>query len=466
MGIIKLSAKEIREKVLNKEITCEEVVKAFIEQIEKNKEYNAVVEVYADAVEYAKAIDKQIQSGVVGKLAGVPVIVKDNILVEGKTSSCGSNMLKHFTPHYGSTAVAKMQKEGAIIVARANMDEFAIGSTTENSAYGATLNPIKSERVADGSACAVALDMCPIALAGEVGAASYCGVYGFKPTYGRVSRYGTVGYSSSLDQVGIYAKSIEDIAIMLEVISGHDAKDCISAKREVEEYSKDLSFNVNATVGIVSEISEMMKGLDCEENTKQFIDLLKKNNIKTIDVSIKDAQLSLPTYFTVTSAEVSSNLARYDGVKYTTRSENARNLEEIYKMTRSEAFNKDTKRRIMFGNFVISTGNYDKYYRKAKSIQDNITSQMEQVFESCDFVVMPTTCGEAYEIGKKDKDFMGAYKEEIFTILPILTGVCAISIPFGKGKNGLPLGVQIVSKKFNEANILKFAKYLEGVLGE
>ena len=466
MGIIKLSAKEIREKVLNKEITCEEVVKLFVEQIEKNKEYNAVLEVYADAVDYAKEIDKQIQNGVIGKLAGVPVIVKDNILVEGKTSSCGSNMLKHFVPHYGSTAVAKIQKEGAIIIARANSDEFAIGSTTENSAYGVTHNPINAERVADGSACAVALNMCPVALAGEVGAASYCGVYGLKPTYGRVSRFGTVGYSSSFDQVGIYAKHVEDMAIVLEVISGCDAKDCISSKREVEEYSKDLSFNTNVTVGVISEVSEMIKGLDCEDNTKQFIELLNKNNIKTIDVSVKDAKLSLPTYFTVTSAEVSSNLARYDGVKYTTRSENAKNLEEIYKMTRTESFNKDTKRRIMFGNFVISTGNYDKYYRKAKSIQDNIASQMEQALESCDFIVMPTTCGEAYEIGKKDKDFMNAYKEEMFTILPILTGVCAISVPFGKGKNGLPLGVQIVSKKFNEASILKFAKYLEGVLGE
>lgn len=466
MDIIKLSAKEIKEKVLNKEITCEQVVKAFIEQIENNKEYNAVLEVYSDAVEHAKEIDKQIQNGVVGKLAGVPVIVKDNILVEGKTSSCGSNFLKHFVPHYNSTVASKIQSEGAIIIGRANMDEFAIGSTTENSAYGVTLNPANKERVADGSACAVALNMCPIALGGEIGAASNCGVYGLKPTYGRVSRFGTVGYSSSLDQVGIYAKNVEDVAIMLEVIAGRDVKDCISYNEKVDEYSQDLSFDGKATVGLVKEVVEMMKGLDCEENTNKFVSMLKENNIKTIDVSIKDAHLSMPAYYTITSAEVASNLARYDGVKYTTRSENAKNLEEIYKMSRSEAFNKDTKRRIMFGNFVISSGRYDLYYRKAKSIQDNITNQMEKALECCDFIVLPTTKGEAYGIGTKDKDFMKAYSEDAFTILPLLTGVCAISIPFGKGKTGLPLGIQIVSKKFNETGILKFAKYLEGVLGK
>ena len=466
MEIVKLSAIEIRQKVLNKELTCVEVVKAFIDQINSNKKYNAVLEVYSDALDYAKEIDKQIQSGTVGKLAGVPVIVKDNILVEGKTSSCGSNMLKNFVPHYCSTAVSKIQKEGAIIIARANMDEFAIGTTTENSAYGATLNPISEDRVADGSACAVALDMCPIALAGEVGGASYCGIYGLKPTYGRVSRFGVVGYSSSLDQIGIYGKKVEDIALMLEVIAGCDAKDCISSKKAVDEYSKDLTLSGDVTIGIPSEVAEMMKGMDCEQNTNQFISILKQNNIKTVDVSIKDAKLSLPAYYTVTSAEVASNLARYDGVKYTTRSEKAKNLEEIYKLSRSECFNKDTKRRIMFGNLVISSGHYDLYYRKAKSIQDNITSQMDKALESCDFIVMPTTCGQAYKVGKKDNDFMAAYKEEMFTILPILTGVCAMSIPFGKGKDGLPLGIQIVSKKFNEAGILKFAKYLEGVLGK
>lgn len=467
MEIVKLSAKSIREKILNKEITCVEVVKAFIEQIEKNKQYNAVLEVYSDAVDYAKEIDKQISAGATGKLAGVPVIVKDNILVEGKTSSCGSKMLKHFVPHYSATVVKKILSEGAIIIGRANMDEFAVGTTTENSAFGVTHNPENMDRVADGSACAVALDMCPIALGGEIGPASFCGVYGLKSTYGRISRFGTVGYSSSLDQVGIYSKSVEDIALMLEVIAGMDGSDCISSKAPVEEYSKDLTLDIkDITVGVPIEVVEMMKGMECEENTNKFIALLKENDIRTIDVSIKDAKLSMPTYFTVTSAEVASNLARYDGVKYTTRSEKAKNLEEIYVFSRSEALNKDTKRRIMFGNFVISTGHYDLYYRKAKSIQDNISSQMEEALEKCDFIVLPTTIGEAYEIGKKESDFMNAYREEMFTILPNLTGVCSLTVPFGKGKTGLPLGIQIVSKKFNEANVLKFAKYLEGVLGK
>ena len=467
MEIVKLSAKSIREKVLNKEITCEEVVKAFIEQIEKNKEYNAILEVYSDAVDYAKEIDKQISAGAKGKLAGVPVIVKDNILVEGKTGSCGSKLLKHFVPHYSATVVKKIQSEGAIIIARANMDEFAVGVTTENSSFGATHNSLNKDRVADGSACAVALNMCPVALAGEMASASFSGIYGFKPSYGRVSRFGTVGYTSSLDQVGIYSKSVEDIALMLEVIAGADGSDVITEKIAVEEYSKDLNFNVkDITVGVPFEVVEMMKGMECEENTNQFIALLKENNIKTVDVSIKDAKLSMPTYYTISSAEVASNLARYDGVKYTTRSEKAKNLEEIYVFSRTEGFNADTKRRIMFGNLVISTGHYDLYYRKAKSIQDNITTQMEEALDKCDFIVLPTTIGEAYEIGKKEKDFMSAYKEEMFTILTNLTGVCGITIPFGKGKNGLPLGVQIVSKKFNEANVLKFAKYLEGVLGK
>ena len=476
MEIIILSAKQIREKLLAKEITSEQAVKAFIEQIKKNEKYNAVLEIFEDSIELAKEMDAKIANGFNGKLAGVPIIIKDNILYKGKICSCSSKFLKDYVAQYNSTVVEKMLSEGAVIIGRANMDEFAMGSSTENSAFGVTHNPIDFNRVpggsSGGSACAVALDMCPISLGTETGGsvrqpASYCGLVGLKPTYGRISRYGVVAFASSLDQVGIFSKNVEDNALMLEILAGNDKNDSTSSNAEVPAYSEDLSIDITKVkVGVPKEIKKMIKGMPCEQNMLKFIDELKKNNVNIVETSIKDIELSLPIYYIIAPAEATSNLARFDGVKYTTRNQDAKNLQDIYKESRSEGFGKEVKRRIMLGNYVLSSGFFDAYYKKAKAIQGELIRQFEEAFKECDFIILPTTTGEAYLIGSKSKNPVDTYKEDVFTATANIAGVPALSIPFGKGENGLPLGIQIMGKKFDEHNIYKFAKFIEDKIGE
>ncbi len=475
MDILKLSAKEIREKILSKELTCEQVVSSFIEQIKKNERYNAVLEVFDDSIEKAKEMDRKIANGFTGKLAGVPVIIKDNILYKGKICSCSSKFLKDYVAQYDATVVEKMLSHGAIIIGRANMDEFAMGSSTENSAFGVTHNPIDFDRVpggsSGGSACAVALDMCPIALGTETGGsvrqpASYCGIYGLKPSYGRISRYGVVAFASSLDQVGIFSKNVLDNALMLEVLAGQDEHDSTSARVDVDDYSCELNLEpTEIKVGVPKEIVEMIKGMPCEQNMHNFIDMLKSQKIEVVETSIKDIELGLPTYYIIAPAEATSNLERFDGVKYTTRSASASNLQEIYKESRSEGFGKEVKRRIMLGNYVLSSGYYDAYYKKAKAIQGELINQFDKAFDDCDIIIMPTTIGEAFKIGSKSQNPVDTYKEDIFTVTANIAGLPSLSIPFGKGENGLPLGIQIISKKFNEKTIYKLAKFLEDKIG-
>ena len=476
MDIIKLSAIEIREKIKQKELTCEQVVKAFLDRIKSKQQYNAVLEVFEDAIEIAKAIDKKIETGFDGKLAGVPILIKDNILYKGKIASCGSKFLKDYVSQYTATAVDRLIKEGAIIIGRTNMDEFGMGSSTENSAFGVTHNPLDFDRVAGGSsggsACAVALDLCPIALGTDTGGssrqpASYCGIYGFKPTYGRISRYGIVAYGSSLDQVGILAKTVEDTALLLEVMAGEDEHDGTSAKETVEEYSKDLTLDISKLkVGLPKEVLEMVKGMECEKNMLEFIKFLKSNGAQLVDVSIKNSEHTLSTYYILAWAEATSNLSRFDGVKYTSRSESAKNLQEIYKKSRSEGFGKEVKRRIMLGNYVLSSGYFDAYYKKAKALQGELIAQFENALKDCDLIVMPTTLGEAYKIGSKSSDPVDTYKEDVFTVTANVVGLPSMSIPFGKGQTGLPLGMQLMGKKFEESKIFKLAKFVKEKLGE
>ena len=475
MSIVKLTAKQIIEKIQTKQLTCVQVVSAFIDQIKQNEKYNAVLEVFADAIDKAREMDAKIANGFNGKLAGVPVIIKDNILYSGKICSCSSKFLKDYVAQYNSTVVEKMLSEGAIIIGRANMDEFAMGSATENSAFGITHNPINFDRVpggsSGGSACAVALDMCPIALGTDTGGsvrqpASYCGIYGLKPTYGRISRYGIVAYGSSLDQVGVFSKNIEDNALMLEVLAGQDIHDGTTARVAVDDYTQNLAGDVTKLkIGIPTEIIEMTKGSASEKNVQDFIKLLNDNNIETVDVSIKNSKLTLSTYYIIAWAEATSNLARFDGVKYTSRSDSAKNLQEIYKQSRSEGFGKEVKRRIMLGNYVLSSGFYDAYYKKAKAIQGLLINEFNQAFEKCDLIIMPTALGEAFEIGSKSNP-IDAYKEDVFTITANVVGLPSLSVPFGKGETGMPLGMQIMGKKFDESTIYKLAKFVEDKMGE
>lgn len=476
MEILKLSGIEIRNKILSKELTCEKVVQTFINQINAHKEYNAVLEVFDDALQLARELDQKVANGFCGKLAGIPIIIKDNILYEGKLCTCGSKFLKDYVAQYNSTVVKRMLNEGAVIIGRANMDEFAMGSSTENSAFGVTHNPTDFERVSGGSsggsACAVALNMCPISLGTETGGsvrqpASYCGIYGLKPTYGRISRYGVVAYASSLDQVGVFSKNVEDNALMLEVLSGEDNNDETSAKVVVDEYSKNLDLDIkNIKIGVPTEILELIKGMPCEKNLLSFIDYLKGLGANIVNVSVKNIELGLPTYYIIAPAEATSNLARFDGVKYTTRDMEAKNIHEILKNSRSEGFGKEVKRRIMMGNYVLSSGYFDAYYNKAKRVQGEIIKQFNNAFNECDLILLPTTVGEAFKIGSKSGNPIEVYKEDIFTVTANIAGLPAMNIPYGKGENNMPLGLQVMAKKFDELTIYKFAKFIQDKMGE
>ena len=475
MEIIKLSALEIREKILSGELSSQEVTTAFIDQINKNQKYNAVLEVFDDAILQAKTMDEKIKNGFKGKLAGVPIIIKDNILYEGKICSCGSEFLKDYVAQYNATVIDKLLQAGAVIIARANMDEFAMGSSTENSAFGITHNPLDFDRVpggsSGGSSAAVALDMCPIALGTETGGsvrqpASYCGIYGLKPSYGRISRYGVVAFASSLDQVGIFSKNVYDNALMLEVLAGEDKNDMTCAKVPVDDYTDGDWSCKKIKVGLPKEILNLAKGLPCEENLKNFVKWLKSKEIEIVDISLPNIDIALPVYYIIAPAEATSNLARFDGVKYTSRAKNAKNLDEIYKMSRSEGFGKEVKRRIMLGNYVLSSGYYDAYYKKAKRIQGELIKQFNRAFESCDIIIMPTTLAEAYKIGSKSDNPVDTYKEDIFTVTANIVGIPSLSIPFGKGEHGMPLGVQLMARKFNEKTIYNLAKFLEEERGE
>lgn len=471
MRVIDLSAVEIRDKILNKELTAVQVVEEFLSRIEDTKEYNAVLEVFADSIDRAKEIDVKIENGFKGKLAGVPVIIKDNILYEGKISSCSSKILENYVAPYNSTVVERMLREGAIIIGRANMDEFAMGSSTENSAFGTTHNPIDFDRVAGGSsggsACAVALNMCPIALGTETGGSvrqpsSYCGLYGIKPSYGRISRYGVVAYASSFDQVGVFTRDVRDNALMLEVLAGEDIHDETSAKVKVDNYSEDLGLDIkDLKIGVPKEILNMVDGLDSEKNYKEFIEWIKSLGANVVEVSIKNLDLSLATYYILAWAEATSNLSRFDGVKYTYRNMDAKNLQDIYKKSRSEGFGKEVKRRIMLGNYVLSSGYYDAYYKKAKAVQGLLIDGFNDAFKECDIIIMPTTVGVAYKIGSKPSDPVETYKEDIFTVTANIVGIPSMNIPYGKGEDNMPLGIQLMAKKFDELNIYKLAKFIE-----
>lgn len=473
LDILNLSALEIKEQIKKGNLTCEQVVKAFVNRINETQKYNAVLEVFSDAIANAKIMDEKIKNGFTGKLAGVPVIIKDNILYAGKICSCGSNFLKDYVAQYDSTVVKKMMDEGAVVIARANMDEFAMGSSTENSAFCVTHNPLDFERVAGGSsggsACAVALNLCPVALGTETGGsvrqpASYCGIYGLKPTYGRISRYGVVAFASSLDQVGVFSKTLEDNALLLQAIAGHDENDETSSKTQVDDYLKEMeTLSPAIIVGVPKEILKMIKGLECEKNYLSFIETLKANGITVREVSIKDIELGLSTYYILAPAEAASNLARFDGVKYTSRDEHAKNLQEIYKFSRSSGFGKEVKRRIMLGNYVLSSGYYDAYYKKAKAVQGLLVDEYDRAFSECDVIVMPSALGEAFKIGSKPSDPVETYKEDIFTVTANIVGIPSLSVPYGVGQNGLPLGIQIMSKKFNEKTIFSFAKLIEKI---
>ena len=468
MDILDLSVIELAEKIKTQEVTSEQVVETYIKQIELNKKLNAVIEVFEDAKQKAKEIDEKIKNGgQVGRLAGVPILIKDNILYEGKIASCASKFLSEYKAQYTSTVVNKLLNEDAVILGRTNMDEFAMGSSTEKSYYGPTLNALDETRVpggsSGGSASAVGARLAPCALGTDTGGSirqpsSYNGTVGIKPTYGKVSRYGVIAFASSLDQVGPITKNVKDNALLLEILAGQDIHDETTLRKEVPCYLNQITGSIKGVrIGVCKEIMKLIKD---KAQFQSIVDWFKQQGAEIVEVEIPSIELCLPIYYILAPAEATSNLGRYDGVKYSRRSENATNVNEIYKMSRSEGFGEEVKRRIMLGNFVLSSGYFDAYYNKAKMLQQKVKEEFTEAFKKCDVIITPTTYGEAFKLGEIT-DPVQMYLEDIFTISANIASIPAISIPCGKGPNNMPLGLQILADTNEEGKIYNVADYFE-----
>ncbi len=478
MDILGMTAVSLGVAIKNKEVTVREAVKAALGRIgEKEKEYHCFVTVDGEgALGKADEVQKRIDEGeLTGPLAGVPVAIKDNMCTEGLLTTCASKILGNFIPAFSSEAVRNLQKAGAVILGKTNMDEFAMGSTTETSAFGATKNPWNPAYVpggsSGGSAAAVAAGECFYALGSDTGGsirqpASFCGVVGLKPTYGTVSRYGLIAYGSSLDQIGPLCKDVTDCAAVMEVIASHDPKDSTSIER------KDLDF----TCALVDDVKGMRigiprdyfwEGLDGEVK-KAVLTAAKVLEDKGAIVGEFDLSLveyAVPAYYTIAAAEASSNLERFDGIKYGYRAKDYKGLHDMYKKTRSEGFGAEVKRRIMLGSFVLSSGYYDAYYLKALKVKALIKKAFDQAFSDYDVILGPVAPTTAPKLGESLADPIKMYLGDIYTISANLAGLPGISIPCGLDKKGLPIGLQLIGDCFNEKKLIRTAYAYEQARG-
>ncbi len=470
-----LSMSEIIKLIQSKKLSSYELTKFYIDKIKETADYNAVLEVFDDSLEIAKQKDELSRQNVtLPILHGVPILIKDNISYKGHKLTCASKFLEGYVSPYSATVIQKLVDSGAVIIGRTNMDEFAMGGSTENSAYGITKNALDKTRVpggsSGGSATAMALGLSAITLGTDTGGsirqpASFNGVVGLKPTYGRVSRYGLVAFASSLDQIGPIAKTVEDSAILLNVIAGADSKDSTSNKQKANQnvdFTALLGEDIKGkALGIPKEIMNLIKKTKYEAKYNALFKLLTDKGAIIREVSIPHYELSLPVYYVLAPAEASSNLGRFDGIKYTKANPDTYKVNEILTRSRTEYFGEEVKRRIMTGNFVLSSGYFDAYYKKAKRIKDLIKKEATDALNYVDALIMPTTFGEAFKIGEKSKDPISMYAEDMFTIFSNLTETPSISVPFAKGENGLPLGLQIIGKHFDEQKLLSIANFIE-----
>lgn len=465
------SIRQLHTDLSSGKTTCLQLVEQAITAIEQKKQLNAFLEVFTDsAMAQAKLVDEKIAAKKSGKLAGVIIGLKDNICYKGHKVSASSKILEGFESLYSSTVVERLLAEDAIIIGRLNCDEFAMGSSNENSAYGKVLNPVNEKMVpggsSGGSAAAVAANLCHATFGSDTGGsirqpASFTGTVGFKPTYGRVSRWGLIAYASSFDQIGPITKTVEDAALLMEIIAGKDEYDTTASQKEVEKYTASLSEKKPYKIAYLKECIDS-PGLDPEvkQHTLSALEKLKQNGHTVGAVDFPYLEFLVPTYYVLTTAEASSNLSRFDGVHFGYRSPNATDLESTYKKTRSEGFGKEVKRRIMLGTFVLSAGYYDAYYSKAQKVRNKIRQKTREILNEYDFIVTPSTPGTAFEFGKNSADPIKMYLEDIFTVQANIVGCPAISVPNGMHSNGLPIGLQIMGRDFEEGNLLNIAKQI------
>ncbi|MBL0309549.1 MAG: Asp-tRNA(Asn)/Glu-tRNA(Gln) amidotransferase subunit GatA [Bacteroidetes bacterium] len=464
--------KHIQEQLKSGAQSCEGLVQSYLQKIEANHHLNAFLEVFAEeASQRALYLDRKLKEGKApGKLFGLVIAIKDNICYKDHRVSAGSKILENFTSIYSATVVERLLAEDAIIIGRTNCDEFAMGSSNENSAYGNVLNAIDNNRVpggsSGGSAVAVQAGLCHASLGSDTGGsirqpASFCGLVGLKPTYGRVSRYGLIAYASSFDQIGPFTTNVEDAALITEVISGKDEHDATSSSQKVPAYSSELKFEKKARIAVFPTVMKS-EGLNREvlHATEELIRHLKEDGHTVEEAAFDMLDYLIATYYVLSTAEASSNLARYDGLRYGYRSKNAKELETVYRKSRTEGFGKEVKNRIMLGTFVLSSGYYDAYYSRAQKVRRILSEKLQMLFQQYDFILLPTCPTVAFKFGERTDNPVEMYLADIFTVLANLTGVPAISLPVAEAKNGLPIGVQLMANKFRETELFGFSETL------
>lgn len=463
----------LSEMLSKKEISSVELTEKYISAIEKdNKKYNAYVSTTFDkAVENAKAADEMISKGNATALTGIPMTLKDNICSDGDLTTCASKILTGFRPYYDATVWSKLKSQGAVMLGKTNMDEFAMGSTSETSVYGAPLNPRNVNHVTGGSsgggAAAVCSNLAPYALGSDTGGsvrqpASFCGIVGLKPTYGAVSRYGLIAYGSSLDQIGVMANSVKDTAVVFDAISGVDPHDQTSVDFDFGNIAESLE-GVDVKGLKIGIAKEYFDGINSEikDAIDSAVKFFEDNGAEIIDISLPVLQQALPVYYIIACAEASSNLGRYDGIRYGYRPESFNDVEEMILKTRTEGFGDEVKRRIMLGTYVLSSGYYDAYYKKACLLRENLIADFDEIFNTCDILIAPTAPNTAFPLNYKGASPVDMYLSDIATVPVNITGVPAISVPIKNDSNGLPIGMQIIGKKFSEKTIMQAAYFYE-----
>ena len=464
-----LTVSQAYEQLRKREFSSVELTEAILRRIDETDEkVHAYITLCREtALEQAKAADQRLLQGAgVDPFLGIPIAIKDNCLTHGVRTTCASKILDNFIPPYDATAVARLRSAGSVFAGKTNLDEFAMGSSTENSAFVTTRNPWSLEHVpggsSGGSAAAVAADQCLAALGTDTGGsirqpAAYCGIVGLKPTYGRVSRYGIIAFASSMDQVGPLTKNVRDCALMLEVIAGHDFADSTSVKLTVPRYSAALTGDIcGVRVGVPKEYFVAGMQPAVEEAVRQGIRQLQSSGARIEEISLPHTEYAVAAYYIVATAEASSNLARYDGMRFGHRAP-ANDLIDTYTQTREEGFGAEVKRRIMLGTYALSAGYYDAYYLKAQQVRALITKDFERAFEVCDAIVTPTAPTTAFKLGEKTGDPLQMYLSDIYTLSVNLAGLPALSLPCGLDADGLPIGMQIIGKHFDETTVLRLA---------
>lgn len=478
MELYTKTALELSSMIQKKECSCEEILNSVLSRISDcDDKLGAYITVSDKALEQARKTDKLISKGECRSIfMGIPLAVKDNISTKGIRTTCSSKILENYTPVFSATAIEKAEQAGMIILGKTNMDEFAMGSSTENSAFKLTRNPHNLSYVpggsSGGSASAVASGEAIISLGSDTGGSvrqpsSFCGVVGIKPTYGLVSRYGLIAYASSLEQIGVIGRDVSDTSAMLGLIAGNDKRDATTVSDENFEYYKNLREDISGLkIGIPKEYFSDSINNEVRESVLNVVKALEANGAEIVELTLPHTQYAMGAYYIIASAEASSNLARYDGVKYGYRAKDCNSLEEMYVRTRSEGFGDEVKRRIMLGTFALSAGYYESYYKKSKLMQYKITEELDKALTKCDVIASPTAPSTAFRTGECSESPIKMYSNDILSVTANLAGLPAITMPCGKSSDGLPIGLQLMGKRFSEQLLLNTAKAYETIRGE